>query len=50
LDRDQTIQILRGYGVRPNVIHFIQEILDMDTVVSKHAEFYGKSNLELNEG
>jgi hypothetical protein len=42
LDRDQTIHILRGYGIGPNKIHFIQKIWDMDTVVPKQAGFYGK--------
>jgi Reverse transcriptase (RNA-dependent DNA polymerase) len=42
LDRDQTIHILRVYGIGPNIIHFIQKIWDMDTVVPKQAGFYGK--------
>jgi Reverse transcriptase (RNA-dependent DNA polymerase) len=37
----RTIQILKGYGIGRNVIHFIEKIWDMDTVVPKHSGFYG---------
>jgi Reverse transcriptase (RNA-dependent DNA polymerase) len=41
LDRQRTIQILKGYGVRPNFIRFIEKNWKMDTIVFKQAGFSG---------
>jgi Reverse transcriptase (RNA-dependent DNA polymerase) len=39
LDRGRTIEMLKGYGVGPNIIHFIEQILRMDTIIPKQAGF-----------
>jgi Reverse transcriptase (RNA-dependent DNA polymerase) len=43
LDRNRTAKILRGYGVRENILRFIQQIWNMDTMIPKKSGFYGQS-------
>jgi hypothetical protein len=40
LDRGRTIAILKGYGVGDNLLHIIQTVWDLDTIVPKQASFF----------
>ena len=42
LDRDRTMKILEGYGIRENVRRIIGKIWNGDTMVTKQAGFFGK--------
>jgi exonuclease III len=41
LDRDRTLEILKGYGVGNNVRRIISKVWDGDTMVPKQAGYYG---------
>ena len=42
LDRERTMAILKGYGVRDNIQNFIRKIWNEDMIVPKQAGFFGK--------
>jgi exonuclease III len=42
LDRDRTLQIMRGYGVGPNICNIIAQTWAMDKMVPKQAGFYAE--------
>jgi Reverse transcriptase (RNA-dependent DNA polymerase) len=42
LNRQRTLEILKGYGVGKNVLKFIETIWDWDEMTPKQAGFYGK--------
>lgn len=41
LDRTRTMEILKAYGVGPNICHFIEQTWDNDTMIPKQAGCYG---------
>jgi Reverse transcriptase (RNA-dependent DNA polymerase) len=41
LDRERTIEILRAYGVGPNICHIIEQTWEMDQMIPKQAGCYG---------
>ena len=42
IDRSRTIEILKAYGVGPNIIHIITQTWEMDRMIPKQAGCYGK--------
>ena len=42
LDRPRTVEILKAYGVGPNIIHIITQTWEMDRMIPKQAGCYGK--------
>jgi hypothetical protein len=42
LDRERTLEILKGYGVGANILAFIKRAWDSEQLVSKQAGFFGK--------
>jgi exonuclease III len=43
LDRNRTLEILKGYGVGPKIRGILEQVWDADTMVPKQAGFYGKA-------
>ena len=43
LDRERTMAILEGYGVGPNIRHFIETVWDGDTLVPKFGSYFGST-------
>jgi Reverse transcriptase (RNA-dependent DNA polymerase) len=41
LDRLRTLEILRAYGVGPNICHFIEQTWEMDQMIPKQAGCFG---------
>ena len=42
LDRSRTLEILKAYGVGPNICHIVEQTWDMDQMIPKQAACYGK--------
>jgi hypothetical protein len=42
LDRNRTLEILKGYGVGPKIRGIIEQVWKADTMVPKQAGFYGR--------
>ena len=42
LDRPRTLEILKAYGVGPNIINIIEQTWEMDCMIPKQSGCYGK--------
>jgi Reverse transcriptase (RNA-dependent DNA polymerase) len=42
LDRSRTLEILKSYGVGPNICHIIEQTWEMDQMIPKQAGCYGE--------
>ena len=42
IDRARTLEVLKAYGVGPNILHFIKTTWESDKVIPRQAGCYGK--------